>query len=390
MKKIKLSEPLIGNEEFLNLKKVLRSGWLTTGKKTQELEYKIKKTFKVNNVIAVNSCTSGIYVSLVANKINEGDEVITSPFTFVSTINSLYHLKTKIVLVDINLNDYNIDTNEIHKKLNDRTKCILPIHYGGNPADIDSIIKIKKKRKIKIIEDAACAFGAKIGNKFIGSMDTDTSVFSLYGNKVITSGEGGIITIKNDVTAKKIRELIFCGMSKSVFNREKDRRSWYYKVNQPGFKFNLSDIQSAIALAQFKKLEKIVFERKKISETYNKQFQDLIADDYIKPIMIKKSNRSSHYIYTILVRSEKLKCTRDEISNYLSSAEIGNTVHYIPAHKHFFYKKLFRKFKLKNCNYVYDRIISLPMHNKLSQSDILNVSKYLKKFLYKNIKKKLY
>jgi len=106
--------------------------------------------------------------------------------------------------------------------------------------------------------------------------------------------------------------------------------------------------------------------------------------------MIKKSNRSSHYIYTILVRSEKLKCTRDEISNYLSSAEIGNTVHYIPAHKHFFYKKLFRKFKLKNCNYVYDRIISLPMHNKLSQSDILNVSKYLKKFLYKNIKKKLY
>lgn len=390
MKKIKLSEPLINYKEFSNIKNVLKSGWLTTGGVTLKLENNVKKLFKVDHALAVNSCTNGLHVSLVANGIGQGDEVVTSPFTFVSTINNLYHLKTKIILADIQLSDYNIDIDDIKKKVNARTKCILPIHYSGNPANLLEIIQISKKKNIKIIEDAACAFGAKIKNQFIGSHGTDSTVFSLYGNKVITSGEGGIVVVKDKKIYRKIKELIFCGMSKNIFERKKKKQNWFYNVNQPGFKYNISDIQSAIALAQLGKLKNIINYREKIFKTYNRNLEELIQEGILKPIIIDRRNKSSHYIYTLLIKTEKLKCSRDRIGQFLSSKGIGNTVHYIPAHKHNFYKKIFKKFNLKNCDYVYDRIITLPMHNKLNQKNLIYICNQLNKFIKVNYIKKNY
>ena len=390
MKKINLSEPFVDNNEFKSVQQVLKSGWLTSGKKTIELEDTLKKFFKVKNIIAVNSCTSGLHAALVASEISSGDEVITSPMTFVSTINNLYHIKAKIVLADISLEDFNIDVLDIKNKKTKKTKCILPVHYGGNPSDIEAIKEICKDKKIKIIEDAACAFGAKVKNKHIGGLDTDAAVFSLYGNKVITSGEGGIIAVNNETLARKIRELVYCGMSKSIFERRNDKKSWFYQVKQPGFKYNISDIQSAIVLAQIKKLRDIIKHRNEIFDYYNLKFNQIISDNLVKPLKINKNNKSSHYIYPLLIKSENLNCTRDDISIFLNSIGVGNTVHYIPAHKHNFYKKMFRKFNLKNCNYVYDRIISLPMHNNLKTFDINYVCKNLINFIKKNKKKKLF
>ena len=391
MKRIKLFEPSIDNKEILAVKKVLKSGWLSYGKASLELEEQVKKKFKLSNVIAVNSCTNGLHASLIACDIGKNDEVITSPFTFVSTINNLHHTQSKIVLADINKDDFSIELDDLKKKVSKKTKCVLPVHYGGNPSDIIKIKNICKNKSIKIIEDAATAIGAKIGNKYVGSLNTDASVYSLYGNKVIVSGEGGIISAKNSKLEKKIRKIIFCGMDYSPFKRVNNKKeNWEYNVTIPGYKYNMSDIQSSIALAQFSKIEKIISKRKIISDLYSNNFSELINNSLVKPIKILKNNSSSHYIYTLLINTESLKVSRNDLINYLKLKNIDTTVHYIPAHKHKFYSKMFKKFKLPNCNYVFDRIISLPMHENLSKHQINYVSNNVIKFIKQNTKKNFY
>jgi perosamine synthetase len=267
----------------------------------------------------------------------------------------------------------------------------LPVHYGGNPSDIIKIKNICKNKSIKIIEDAATAIGAKIGNKYVGSLNTDASVYSLYGNKVIVSGEGGIISAKNSKLEKKIRKIIFCGMDYSPFKRVNNKKeNWKYNVTIPGYKYNMSDIQSSIALAQFSKIEKIISKRKIISDVYSNNFSELNKNNLAKPIKILKNNSSSHYIYTLLINTESLKISRNDLINYLKLKNIDTTVHYIPAHKHKFYSKMFKKFKLPNCNYVFDRIISLPMHENLSKHQINYVSNNVIKFIKQNTKKNFY
>ena len=384
-----LSKPVIGKEEINNVKKVLESGWLSYGKYSQKLEAAFKKKINSKHVIAVNSCTSGIHACLVANNIKQNDEVITSPFTFVSTINSIYQQKTKIVLCDISLKDYNIDIFDLKKKINSNTKCILPTHYAGNPCDILEILKLKKKNKsLKIIEDAATAIGAKIDNKYVGSYDTNGCVFSLYANKVITSGEGGLISTNNDKLDKKIKNIIFCGINKNTYKRTFSKNSWQYSVNNPGYKYNISDINSAVALAQVKKLNNIIDYRKRLYDYYDHNFSELYGEEIINKIKINKLNRSANYIYTILLNPKKLKINRNRLIEELTKAGIGTSVHYIPANRHNFYKKIFSRFKLKNTNYVYNNILSIPLHNHLSKKDTDFISNKIKSILIKNYKKK--
>ena len=384
-----LSKPIIGKDEMNNVKKVLESGWLSYGKYSQKLETAFKKKINSKHVIAVNSCTSGIHACLVANNIKQNDEVITSPFTFVSTINSVYQQKTKIVLCDISLEDYNIDISDLKKKINSNTKCILPTHYAGNPCDILEILKLKKKNKsLKIIEDAATAIGAKIDNKYVGSYDTNGCVFSLYANKVITSGEGGLISTNDDKLDKKIKNIIFCGINKNTYKRTFSKNSWQYSVNNPGYKYNISDINSAVALAQVKKLNNIIDYRKRLYDYYDHNFSELYGEEIINKIKINKLNRSANYIYTILLNPKKLKINRNRLIEELTKAGIGTSVHYVPANRHNFYKKIFSKFKLKNTNYVYNNILSIPLHNHLNKKDTDFISNKIKSILIKNYKKK--
>jgi len=384
-----LSKPLIGKEEMNNVKEVLESGWLTYGKYSQKLETAFKKKINSKHVIAVNSCTSGIHACLVANNIKQNDEVITSPFTFVSTINSIYQQKTKIVLCDISLEDYNIDISDLKKKINSNTKCILPTHYAGNPCDILEILKLKKKNKsLKIIEDAATAIGAKIDNKYVGSYDTNGCVFSLYANKIITCGEGGLISTNDDKLDKKIKNIIFCGINKNTYKRAFSKNSWQYSVNNPGYKYNISDISAAVALAQVKKLNNIIEYRKRLYDYYDHNFSELYGEGIINKIKINKLNRSANYIYTILLNPKKLKINRNRLIEELTKVGIGTTVHYIPANRHNFYKKIFSKFKLKNTNYVYNNILSIPLHNHLYKKDTDFISNKIKSILIKNYKKK--
>ena len=246
MKPLNVYKPYLNYKEISAVSKVLKSGWLTNGKTTSKFEKNISKFIKSKNALAVNSCTNGLNSVLHALNLKKGDEIITSPMTFISSIHNLQNMGLKIKLVDIDIKTYNIDVNLLKKSVTKKTKCILVTHYGGLPCDMNQIIKICKNKKIHIVEDAATALGAKIGNKPVGSSKISTAVFSLYANKIITTGEGGIIATNNNILYKKLKIITQCGIDKSPWRRSFQKKSYYFQAVYPGFKYNFTDIQSAI------------------------------------------------------------------------------------------------------------------------------------------------
>jgi len=380
MKKIVFSRPFLNNKEILSVNKVIKSGWLTSGKLTQKFEKLVQKKIQCNYALAVNSCTNGIFASIIACGIKSGDEVITSAFTYVSTINTLFQLNLKIKLCDINLDDYSLDTKHLERIISKKTKLIIITHYGGVPTNTKKILNLCKKYKIFFIQDAATTLGAKVDGKYVGSEKNIISVFSLYANKIITSGEGGIITTNKLEIYKKLKKITYCGIDKIPWSRSKiKKRNWFYKVDMPGYKFNYTDLQSAIAIPQLKKLETIINYRNKLKLRYKKNLLELEKDKKIKFIREDINIKSSNYIFTILLK----KKNRDLLFNFLTKNKIQPSVHYIPANKHFFYKKKFKKFNLKNTNCVFNNIISLPFHNYLTTKDIdlicLKINSFFKK-----------
>jgi len=383
MKQIKLSQTYTDNKEIKSLTRVIKSGWLTSGEITKKFEEKVSNFIGSKYIIATNSCTNGIFVTLKALGLKKGDEIITSPYTFISTINTLYQLNLRIVFADINLDDFNIDYDELKKKISKKTKCILITHYGGIPCNRNKIIKLCKN-KIKLVEDSAGALGAAIGKKKIGSFNNSVSVFSLYPNKIITTGEGGLISTNDRRLAKKIRTLISIGITKDPWKRTKENLAYKYDLKFPGYKFNFTDLQAAIGIEQIKKIKSILSYRRKLRKYYNKGLKELINKNLISVYKNKKNMTSAEYIYTILI-NPKFKISRDHLILYLKKNKINCTVHYIPAYHLSYYKNKFKNNLLTNTNLAFKNLISLPFHNHLKMKDIAYIVKKILDY-YKNEK----
>jgi len=379
-KKFQVFRPSINKIEINSLIKVMKSGWLTSGNVTLKFENEVRKTLKVKNAIAVNSCTNGIFAALHALGLKKNDEVITTPLTFVSTIHNLFNFGLKIKLVDINLDDFSLSAKILEKNISSKTKCVLITHYGGIPANIKEIIKICKRKNIKVIEDAATAFGAKLNNKNIGSFNNSIAVFSFYANKIITTGEGGVITLNNNRIAKKIRNLISCGIDKDPWQRSLAKKSWFYKVPIYGFKYNFTDLQASIGLEQIKKLKKIQHYRRQLRKLYDKELKPLYDNQILIKNYKNKKSVYSEYIYTLLINENYTNLKRDNLIMFLKKKNINCTVHYIPANKHLFYKYKFNNFKLTNSDYVFNNILSIPFHNNISMKDAVYIAREIKKF----------
>ena len=379
-KRVKFFQPIIDKREINSITSVLRSGWLTNGIKTIKFENQIKKFIGSKYAIAVNSCTNGLYAVLHAYNFKRGDEIITTPMTFISTIHNLYHYGLKIKLVDINLENLSFDNEILKKAISKKTKGILVNHYGGIPNNINEIIRVCKNKKLKIIEDAATVFGAKINNKMVGSSTKTVSVFSFYSNKIITTGEGGVITTSNKKIANKLRTLISCGISKNPWQRSSSNGlSWKYDVKNIGFKFNFTDLQAAIGLEQLKKLPKIIKYRKILRKEYCKLLQSLEKTGKIKLFRNVKNVSFSEYIFPIFIHNNK----RDNLIKFLKQKKIDTTVHYIPANKLSFYKKKFSRFNLDKTNLAFKGLLSLPFHNKLKKRDLKFIANQLNAFFKK-------
>ena len=319
---------------------------------------------------------------MVALGAKRGDEVITPSNTYISTINTLYNLGLKIILCDINRSTGNVDEYNFKKKISKKTKFFIPVHNGGNPLNIENLIKICIKNKINLIDDAATAFGAKFNNKHIGSFNSSITVFSLHANKIITSGEGGFVCTNNYRLAKKIRLLVNSGLSKDTWKRKKSKNYRILNAVMPGFKFNFNDILASIAIEQVKKIKNIINYRMKLKSRYLKNLRELITNNKIyTPKIIEKSQSALYNFPIILNRSSGL---RNKLSNFLQNKKILTTIHYTPAHKHQFYKKKIIYKNLKNTDFLFNSSLSLPFHNKLSLKDIDYISKIIKKFFNEN------
>lgn len=384
MTNIPLAKPDINAKDIKNVTKVLKSNWLTSGPITRALEKLVSKKLNIKNVIAVNSCTSGILASILAKGYVPGDEVITPANTFVSTIHTLHNLKLKIKLCDID--PLTLSTNEsfLKERCTNKTKFFIPVHFGGNPLNITNLINLCNNRKIFLIDDAATALGSKINNKFIGSFKNNITVFSLHANKTLTSGEGGLICLSDQKLANKIKYLINCGLENSSWERHKSNKFKVLNSILPGYKLNYNDILASLATTQFERIEKIISIRKKKYEKYKKNLLELINNEKIYLPLINANSNSAFYCFQIIVNN-KNKTIRNKLCNYLNANGISTSVYYTPAHKHSFYKKIFEKQKkyLKNTDYVFDRSLALPFFNNLKNNEIDMICQLIIKF-FKN------
>lgn len=372
-------KPAIGKEEIKEVVDTLKSGWITTGPKVKRFEEMLKNYIGCKNVIALSSCTHALHLSLVASKIGPGDEVITTPFTFCSTANVILHQGAKPVFADIKLDTLNIDLKEIEKKISKKTKAIIPVHYAGQPCEMDEILKIAKKYNLTVIEDAAHAIGSRYRGRMIGTIG-DFTCFSFYAAKNLTTAEGGAVCLENDELAEKIKILSLHGINKDAWKRYSAAGSWYYEVSYPGYKDNMTDIQASLGIHQLRKLERFFQKKEKIVNFYQKSFKSV--PEIILPKILKEV-RHTFYLFPVLINIDLLKINRAQFIEALKAENIGVSVHFIPVHLHPYYKKTFgfKKGDFPNTEYVYEKIISLPIHSTMELGDakdvVLAVSKII-------------
>ena len=361
----------IGEEEVKEIIQTLNSGWLTTGQKTRLFEKTFADYIGCKHAIGLNSCTSGLHLSLVVSGVSSGDEVITSPITFPATTNVIVHQNAKPVFVDVEPETLNINCSEIESKINDSTKAILPVHFAGHPCDMDTIISLAQKHNLTVIEDAAHALESKYHGNKIGAIGNFTA-FSFYATKNITTGEGGMLTTNDDHYADKLRILSLHGISKNAWKRYGKDGFQHWELLMPGYKYNMFDIQASLGIHQIKKVESFLSRRMQIVKKYNDAFE---KTEEIQLLKVESNIKHAHHLYVIVIKTENLKVSRDEVLTEIQKRGIGVAVHFRSLHLQPFFKQHFnyKKGMFPQAEYLSDRVISLPLYPKMTDEDVSRV-----------------
>ena len=379
---IPFHQPYMDDSEVNEVVETIRSGWWTTGPKALEFEKKFNSYIGSTYSVAVSSWTAAAHLALEAVGLKKGDEVIIPAFTFTATAEIICYFGAKPVIVDVQKDTFNIDPVLIEKAITNKTKAIIPVHFGGQPCDMDEIKEIASKHSLNIIEDAAHALPAKYKDMKIGTIG-DVTCFSFYATKTLATGEGGMLCTDNIDIAKRASIMRLHGINSDAWNRYSSEGSWYYEVIAPGYKYNLTDIQASLGLAQLRKIDLMHKLRKEIYDRYQDKFN---SNELINLCKIKDNRESAYHLYPILLNIERLRITRAEFISELKNSKIGASVHFIPLYMHPYYKNLLQLSKedFPVSDFLYERIISLPIWPgmKTSQIDkvIEVVSTLLKKF----------
>lgn len=378
------SRPSLDEEEINEVVRTLRSGWITTGPKTIEFENKFKEYVGSKYAIAVSSGTAALHLSLMVLDVEAGDEIITTPMTFASTVNMIVLQGLKPVFVDIDRDTLNIDPERIEERTGQRSKVILPVHFAGRPCNMDKILKIAEKYRLTVIEDAAHAIGARYKDSLIGTIG-DLTAFSFHPNKNITTCEGGMITTNDDTYAEKLSLLRFHGLDKDAWKRYRQDGLPLYDINFLGYKYNLTDLQSSIGLHQLKKLEYFNRRRQELAEMYNDQFDDLKG--IILPSTQYKDIKHAWHIYTIILDLDRLRINRQRFIDELKAANIGTSIHYTAVHLFSYYKNMFgfQNGDFPNAEFVSDRVVTLPLFPQMTQRDVKYVTAKVKEIVNKGL-----
>lgn len=363
--------PDIREEEIQSVVEVLRSGWLTTGSKTKQFEEKFAKRIGATHAVAVNSCTAALHLALEAVGVSAGDEVIVPTMTFAATAEVVNYCKAKPVLVDCQGDTLNLDVDLLERAITSKTKAIIPVHYAGQPCEMNRIMELAKHHNIRVIEDAAHALPTRFHGRMIGTIG-DITCFSFYATKTITTGEGGMATTENAEWADRMRILSLHGISRDAVNRYSPEGKWYYEICYPGYKYNLTDLASAVGIPQLEKCDHFASIRRKYAALYNDAFQHIPA---IKVPHVNTGVEHAWHLYVIQLELDQLRISRNEVIEHLKKLGIGTSVHFIPLHLHPYYKNTFgyTAGDFPNASRVFDRIISLPIYPKMTEGDVQRV-----------------
>jgi dTDP-4-amino-4,6-dideoxygalactose transaminase len=371
---IPFHRPEIDHAEIDAVTSTLRTGWLTTGARTAQFEKEFRDYVGAREALALNSGTAALHLALAALGIGPGDEVITTPLTFCATVTAIMHVGATPVLADIGP-DGNIDPVCIEHKITPRTRAVIPVHFAGAPCRMDEIWDLAKRYSLFVIEDAAHAAGTFYRERHVGaqSFASDAVAFSFYATKNMTTGEGGMITANSEALMARMRVLALHGINKDAWGRYRETGNWYYQVLEPGFKYNLSDIQSAIGIEQLHKLERFIQKRAEYAELYNQLLDGIEELELPQPA---RNGRHSWHLYVLRLNLEDLSIDRAAFVSELRNRGIGASVHFIPIPLHpFFHDRATQhENECPECFKLYPRLISLPLYPSMAEEELFYVA----------------
>jgi len=370
---VPFARPVIGEEEIAEVMAVLKSGWLTTGPRCKQFEEDFRAFIGSGvDAISVNSCTAGLHLALEAIGLTADDEVIVPTHTFTATAEVVRYFGATPVLVDVEKDTLCMDVQAAARAITPRTKAIMPVHYAGRACDMDAIIALARQHNLKVIEDAAHALPTLYKNKLIGALESDVTVFSFYANKTMTTGEGGMIVTRNPDIAARCRVMRTHGIDRDAFDRftaSHKKPAWYYEIVAPGFKYNLPDLAAAVGIHQLKKCHLFQQQRQAIAEQYMHELKHLPLD---MPTDVPAGDSHAWHLFVVQLHTEKLSITRDQFVMEMSARRIGTGVHYMPLHRHPYWKNTY---KLDDGMFpvstdAFNRIVSLPIFPDMRAEEI--------------------
>lgn len=370
---LSLAIPDISEQEIFEVIDSLKSGWISVGPKVRKFEQEFATYHQVKHAIATSSCTTALLVAARVIGIGPGDYVIVPTITWQSTANIVEQLGAIPLFTDVEKDTLNMELQDVEdyiKKYGNKIKAVIPVHVSGLPVDIDWFSKLSEKYGVSIIYDAAHAVFSSYKGTMVGSFGK-MSCFSFYATKNITTGDGGMITTNDDELAEQCRIWSYHGLPKDSWKRySEEGGSPHVQCVVPGYKFNLTDLQAALGLAQLRRKEELIKKRNNLIEHYNQMFNEL---DYIEtPVFETENGKWANHVYVIKIRDEDVD--RDKFMEELRKLNIGTNLHFYPVHKNIYYMKKYPDIRLLNAEWLMHRILTLPLCTKYSLEDIQYVS----------------
>ena len=371
MSKLYTSKPSITSEELLKIGEVFKTSWLGYGSFVHEFEQELGKILGAKNVIAVNSGTSALHLALEVAGIHKGDEVILPSLTFCATVQAVTILGATPVFCEVNSDNLSIDIDDVRSKITPKTRAIIPVHFCGIACDMDSLMQLKEETNIRIVEDAAHAFGSSYKGKKIGSFG-DICCFSFDPIKNITCGEGGAIIVNDDNIADLLKKKRLLGIDKSAWARQSHNNDLFYDVTTQGYRYHMSNINAAIGLVQLGKMNLFLEKKRRIVEIYNQRLGKL------KHVKLLSWNLSETFPFAYVIRIKD--GLRDPLISHLSKYDIYAGINYIPNHLHSFFKF---DCKLPVTEGLYSEILTLPLYYDLGFDEVEYVIKTIEEYFDK-------
>ena len=373
--------PDIGDEEIGAVVECLRSGWVTTGPKTREFEADFAAYLGGGlETVSVNSATAGLHLALEALGIGPGDEVIVPTLTFTATAEVVRYLGAQPVFVDADPDTLNLDLAAVEAAIGPHTRAIMPVHYAGLACDMDGIMRLARTYNLRVVEDAAHAFPTMYKGRLVGTLDSDITVFSFYANKTMTTGEGGMVVTRSAELAKRIRMMRIHGISQDAFACYTSHKpAWFYEVVAAGFKYNLTDLASAMGIVQLRKIDRFLERRVYLAARYD---QALAALPLRLPARAEGNSTHAWHLYVVRL-TEQAPVERDELIRKLAERGIGTSVHFIPLHRQPVWRDSahLSPAQFPVADAAFHRMLTLPLYTKMSVADQQRVIDNLRELL---------